>query len=171
MVIADTGEDQITFCSACDYAANVDKTPCHFSDETELVEEGGPLEERVTPEARTVQDVASYLGVDTDRVIKSVFYNVEGKLVVVLVQGDRLVNEIKVMNYLGISILEPADPEEMLNNYGIPMGFAGPVYLRDKTDVTILADSEIKNLSNAVAGANKTDYHYINVNPGEDTSK
>jgi prolyl-tRNA synthetase len=139
MVIADTGEDQITFCSACDYAANVDKTPCHFSDETELVEEGGPLEERVTPEARTVQDVASYLGVDTDRVIKSVFYNVEGKLVVVLVQGDRLVNEIKVMNYLGISILEPADPEEMLNNYGIPMGFAGPVYLRDKTDVTILA--------------------------------
>lgn len=114
MVIADTGEDQITFCSACDYAANVDKTPCHFSDETELVEEGGPLEERVTPEARTVQDVASYLGVDTDRVIKSVFYNVEGKLVVVLVQGDRLVNEIKVMNYLGISILEPADPEEML---------------------------------------------------------
>jgi prolyl-tRNA synthetase len=168
MVIADTGEDQITFCSACDYAANVDKTPCHFSDETELVEEGGPLEERVTPEARTVQDVASYLGVDTDRVIKSVFYNVEGKLVVVLVQGDRLVNEIKVMNYLGISILEPADPEEMLNNYGIPMGFAGPVYLLDKTDVTILADSEIKNLSNAVAGANKTDYHYINVNPGRD---
>jgi prolyl-tRNA synthetase len=165
MVIADTGEDQITFCSACDYAANVDKTPCHFSDETELVEEGGPLEERVTPEARTVQDVASYLGVDTDRVIKSVFYNVEGKLVVVLVQGDRLVNEIKVMNYLGISILEPADPEEMLNNYGIPMGFAGPVYLRDKTDVTILADSEIKNLSNAVAGANKTDYHYILPHP------
>ena len=48
------------------------------------------------------------------------------------------------------------------------MGFAGPVYLRDKTDVTILADSEIKNLSNAVAGANKTDYHYINVNPGRD---
>ena len=52
-----------------------------------IVEEGGPLEERVTPEARTVQDVASYLGVDTDRVIKSVFYNVEGKLVLSWCRG------------------------------------------------------------------------------------
>lgn len=168
MVIADTGEDEITFCSGCDYAANIDKTPCHSSGEGAAVEEERPLEERETPEARTVQDVASYLGVGAAKVIKSLFYNADGKLVVVLVRGDRLVNEIKVKNYLECSMLEPADPDEMRNKYGLPMGFAGPVHLREKADVTILADTEIDNLTNAVAGANKNGYHYVNVNPGRD---
>lgn len=168
MVIADTGEDEITFCSSCNYAANVDKTPCHCSEESRAVEAERPLEEKLTPEARTVQDVASYLGVEAKKVLKSLFYNADGKLVVVLVRGDRLVNEIKVKNYLECSMLEPADPDEMRNKYGLPMGFAGPVHLREKVDVTILADQEIDNLANAVAGANKDGYHYINVNPGRD---
>lgn len=167
MVIADTGEDAINFCSECDYAANMEKTPCHIH-EKELVEEEGPLELVATPEARTVQDVASDLQVNTEQVLKSLFYNVDGKLVVVLVRGDRLVNETKVINYLGANRLDTADSEEMLNNFGIPMGFAGPVGLREKTAVTILGDLEVKCLFNAVAGANKTGYHYINVNPQRD---
>jgi len=93
---------------------------------------------------------------------------VDGKLVVVLVRGDRLVNETKVINYLGANRLDTADSEEMLNNFGIPMGVCWPVGLREKTAVTILGDLEVKCLFNAVAGANKTGYHYINVNPQRD---
>jgi prolyl-tRNA synthetase len=59
MVMADTGEDQITFCSACDYAANMEKTPCHLTGEAKSSEEERPLELAATPEACTVQDVAS----------------------------------------------------------------------------------------------------------------
>lgn len=168
MVIADTGEDELNFCSACGYAANMEKTPCQFNHEMGIAEEEGPLELAATPEARTVQDVASYLHVNTDQVLKSLFYNADGKLVVVLVRGDRSVNETKVINYLGVNMLDTADPEEMQHSFGIPMGFAGPVSLREKTSVMILGDLEVKYLYNAVAGANKTGYHYLNVNPGRD---
>lgn len=168
MVIADQGEDKIAFCSTCDYAANVEKTPCGFTGIRRITEEEMPLELTATPDARTVQDVASYLQLTADKVLKSLFYNVDGELVVVLVRGDRSVNETKVLNYLGAKMLDIADSEEMLNNFGIPMGFAGPVGLREKTSVTILGDLEVKYLYNAVAGANKPGYHYLNVNPGRD---
>lgn len=85
----------------------------------------------------------------------------------VLVRGDRLVNEVKVLNYLNANHLEIADEREM-DDLGIPMGFAGPVGLCDRTAVTILGDMETQHLYNAVAGANKKGYHYINVNPGRD---
>ena len=166
MVIADTGEAEITYCPVCDYAANVEKTPCHYQG-SEQKEEAGPLQLVATPGARTVEDVASYLNLDHTKVLKSLFYKVDGKLVIVLVRGDRLVNEVKVLNFLNANHLEVADEREM-DDLGIPMGFAGPVGLRERTDVTILGDWETKHLYNAVAGANKKEYHYLNVNPGRD---
>lgn len=167
MVLADTGEAELVFCSACDYAANVEKAPCQPQG-IEQQEEVKPLQCVETPATRTVQDVATYLGVNTNQVIKSLFYNVGGNLVIVLVRGDRTVNETKVLNHLGVNTLEMADEGELSNRYDIPMGFAGPIGLKEKMAVTILADDEVKSLSNAVAGANKHDCHYINVNPGRD---
>lgn len=167
MVLADTGEAELVFCSACDYAANVEKAPCQPQG-IEQQEEVKPLQCVETPATRTVQDVATYLGVNTNKVIKSLFYNVGGKLVIVLVRGDRTVNETKVLNHLGVNNLEMADEGELSNRYDIPMGFAGPIGLKEKMAVTILADDEVKLSSNAVAGANKSDCHYINVNPGRD---
>ncbi|HHY39649.1 MAG TPA: proline--tRNA ligase [Syntrophaceticus sp.] len=166
MVIADTGEAELTYCPVCDYASNVEKTPCHYQ-ASEEKEEAGILQLVATPGARTVEDVASYLKLDPTKVLKSLFYKVDGKLIVVLVRGDRLVNEVKVLNYLNATHLEIADEREM-DELGIPMGFAGPVGLRERTAVTILGDLETKDLYNAVAGANQKEYHYINVNPGRD---
>ncbi|HHW28241.1 MAG TPA: proline--tRNA ligase [Syntrophomonadaceae bacterium] len=166
MVIADTGEAELTYCPVCDYASNVEKTPCHDQASAEK-EEAGILQLVATPGARTVEDVAAYLQLDPTKVLKSLFYKVDGKLVVVLVRGDRLVNEVKVLNYLNANHLEIADEREM-DELGIPMGFAGPVGLRERTTVTILGDWETQHLYNAVAGANKKEYHYINVNPGRD---
>jgi prolyl-tRNA synthetase len=168
MVIADQGEDQLLYCSKCNYAANAEKTPCPSDELRKAADEERPLQLAATPEARTVQDVAAYLQLSTDQVLKSLFFNIDGKLVVVLVRGDRSVNETKVLSYLGADKLEIADSEELRNNFGIPMGFAGPVGLQEKTSVTILGDTEVKYLYNAVAGANKSGYHYLNVNPGRD---
>ena len=166
MVIADTGEAELTYCQVCDYASNVEKTPCHYQGSEEK-EEAGILQLEATPGARTVEDVAAYLQLDPTKVLKSLFYKVDGKLVVVLVRGDRLVNEVKVLNYLNANLLEVAVEREM-DDLGIPMGFAGPVGLRERTAVTILGDLETQHLYNAVAGANKKGFHYVNVNPGRD---
>lgn len=165
MVIADTGEAELTYCPVCDYAANVEKTPCFYRGSEE--EAAKTLQLEATPGARTVEDVASCLQVEPTKVLKSLFYIVDGKLVVVLVRGDRMVNEVKVLNFLGANNLETAEESEM-DKLGIPMGFAGPVGLREKTDVTVLGDLETQYLFNAVAGANQRGYHYVNVNPGRD---
>lgn len=166
MVLADTGEEELVFCSLCDYAANTEKAPCRPQGEQE--EEARPLQLVATPAARTVDDLASYLGVDARKILKSLFFDADGEPVVVLVRGDRSVNETKVKNFLMANSLEIADEAELLNRYGVPMGFAGPVGLREKMPVKILGDEEVRALSNAVAGANRVDYHYLNVNPGRD---
>lgn len=166
MVLADTGEEELVFCSLCDYAANTEKAPCRPQGEQE--EEERPLQLVATPAARTVDDLASYLGVDARKILKSLFFDADGEPVVVLVRGDRSVNETKVKNFLMANSLEIADEAELLNRYGVPMGFAGPVGLREKMPVKILGDEEVRALSNAVAGANRVDYHYLNVNPGRD---
>lgn len=167
MVLADTGEEELVFCSLCNYAANTEKAPCRPQGEQEEEEER-PLQLVATPAARSVQDLTDYLQVDARKILKSLFFDADGEPVVVLVRGDRSVNETKVKNFLLANSLEIADEAELLNRYGVPMGFAGPVGLREKMPVKILGDEEIKGLSNAVAGANRADYHYLNVNPGRD---
>ncbi len=167
MVLADTGESEVVFCTSCDYAANVEKAPCDpqiipFEEQPQL------LEMVATPGMRTVKEVADYLGVPSQRLIKTMFYKVDGEYVAVLVRGDRSVNEIKVKNFLGANSVEIASEDEVMEVFGVPLGYAGPVGLREKGKIKIIADHEVKFLVNAVAGANKEDYHYRNVNIGRD---
>ncbi len=83
-----------------------------------------------------------------------------------MVRGDRSVNEIKLKNYLQAIRLEIADEDDVARDFGLPTGFAGPVGLTGR--VRLLADNEVRNLANVVAGANEPDYHYRNVNYGRD---
>jgi prolyl-tRNA synthetase len=164
MVMADTGEAEIVFCTACDYAADIEKAPCPVNDQ------GDPsgadrkqARERVrTPGTRTVREVAEYLDVPTEQVLKILLYLADDKPVAVLIRGDRSLNEIKLKNYLQAIRLEIADETDVAGRFGLPAGFAGPVGLDGR--IRLLADNEIRNLVNAVAGANETDFHYRNVN-------
>ena len=98
--------------------------------------------------------------------LKILLYLADDEPVAVLVRGDRSVNEIKLKNYLQAIRLEIADEDDVARRFGLPTGFAGPVGLTGR--VRLLADNEVRNLANAVAGANEPDYHYRNVNYGRD---
>jgi prolyl-tRNA synthetase len=165
MVMADTGEAEIVFCSACDYAVDVEKAPCPVESQTAPAALQ-PLQRVRTPGTRTVRGVAEYLGIPAEQVLKILMYVTDDEPVAVLVRGDRSLNEIKLKNYLQTNVLEIADEEDIAGRFGLPQGFAGPVGLDVR--VRLLADNEIKNLSNAVAGANEPDFHYRNVNYGRD---
>ena len=172
MVLADSGEASILFCSdeKCDYAANVEKAAAEElgagvtanATETPL-----PLEDVLTPNAHTVDEVAEFLGVTPQRIIKTLLYETEEEVVAVLVRGDRDVNEIKLTNLLGCLHLKLAGAGVVEDVTGAKVGFAGPVGLQK---VKLIADLEIPVMANAVAGANKDDTHTINVNPGRDFS-
>ncbi len=167
MVLADTGEAEIVYCTGCDYAADVEKAPCR-AETKDVCEEMLDTELVATPGARTVREVAEYLNVTPDRIIKTLLYEADGELVAVLVRGDRNVNEIKVKNFLGVNQMEIALENESEERYGLPFGYVGPVGLKEKGVVKILADEEVMYLRNAAVGANRMGFHYRNVNPNRD---
>ncbi|HMM43107.1 MAG TPA: proline--tRNA ligase [Thermomicrobiales bacterium] len=160
MLVADAGEDVLLTCQSCGYAANreVARTTLPLPDETPL-----PAEAVETPNATTIEAVASHLGVGRDRTAKAVFYEADGKLVFVVIRGDRSVNEIKLANLLGAARLAPAS-DDLIRASGAVPGYASPVGLRD---AVVVAD-ESARAPNLVAGANREGYHLVNVNLGRD---
>ncbi|MFB0557233.1 MAG: proline--tRNA ligase [Dehalococcoidia bacterium] len=158
MVITETGEDEIIYCSNCSYAANAEKAQsakARINSEAPL-----PLEEIATPGAKTIEAVASFLGVSTNQTFKAVFYSADGEFVFVVIRGDLEVNETKLRNTLKCSELRLATEGEG-NEAGIVAGFASPVGIKD---VKIVADDSITLGANFIAGANKAGYHFKNAN-------
>ncbi|HIE17281.1 MAG TPA: proline--tRNA ligase [Dehalococcoidia bacterium] len=162
MLIAETGEDEIIYCSSCDYAANAEKAQ---NIKSELKKEDpAPLEEIPTPNIKTIEEVAEFVGVPKSHTLKAVFYSADGKLVFVVIRGDLEVNETKLKNLLKCSELRLATETEV-KAAGLVAGSASPIGIKG---IKIVADDSITLGSNFIAGANKSDTHLRNVNPSRD---
>ena len=165
MALSEVGESNILYCDSCSYAADEEKAVavCTLEDESPMLE----IEEVHTPKQHTIEEVSNFLGVDPSKTVKCVLYkdNQNNELVAAFVRGDREVNEIKLVNALGIAeaFLGFASDDDIksLNTY---YGFIGPVGLNCK----IIIDNEVSKMKNIICGANKYDYHLKNVNYGRD---
>jgi prolyl-tRNA synthetase len=158
MLVAESGEDEIIYCLHCDYAANAEKAISVKSSGHQ--EQLLPFEEVATPGLKTIDEVATFLGVKADQTLKSVFYTADGDLVFVVIRGDLEVNEIKLKNLLKCADLHLATEPET-KAVGLVAGYASAIGLKG---VKIVADDSIKLGSNFVVGANKPDTHMKNVN-------
>ena len=165
MVLADTGEDAIAVCDGCHYAANVERAEIAAAPTPESGDVLKPLTPVETPGRTTVDAVAAYLGVPRQTIVKTLLYEADGQVVGVLVRGDRQVNEAKLAKHLQRTGIRFANRTTIEHRTGGPEGFSGPVGL---TGVPILADHEVRGLSNIVVGANAPDMHYVNANAGRD---
>ncbi len=169
--LADNGESRIVCCDSCDMAATDERAECVDaapSGEAEL-----PLEEVHTPGTKTIEEVASFLGLPKEKTIKALLYetydddmHVNG-YVAAFVRGDREANLIKIINALGIPehAIAFADEAKMSEATGCVGGFTGPMGLKN---CTVIVDSELTGQKNLCAGANREDYHCVNVNYGRD---
>jgi prolyl-tRNA synthetase len=158
MLIAETGEDEIIYCSNCAYAANIEKARSikpKLETKTPL-----PLEELSTPNIKTIEEVANFVGVPASQTLKAVFYSSDTEIVFVVIRGDLDVNETKVKNLLKCSELRLATENEV-KAAGLVAGSASPIGIKG---IKIVADDSINSGSNFVAGANKPDTHLKNVN-------
>lgn len=166
MVLADTGEDTLAVCTACEYAANVERaevtgTPCTRP-------AAAALAEVPTPGAHTIEEVSAFLGVPADMLVKTLLFVADGEPVAALVRGDRELNEVKLKNLLGADSLELATPEQVEAWTGAPVGFAGPVGLHGVKRV--FADTELKGDAGWIVGANKADTHLREVSLTRDAA-
>jgi prolyl-tRNA synthetase len=167
MVIADSGEDAIVSCGACDYGANVEKAECPPPAEGTIgSREAGPARKVPTPGKRTIEEVSSFLRIDPDALIKTLLFETSVGEVAVLVSGVHEVNEVKVKNFLGADWVRLADEARVRSLTGAPSGFAGPVGLSVRT----LADRSVRAIASGATGANEKDFHLLDVVPGRDFS-
>ncbi|WFA07681.1 proline--tRNA ligase [Tissierella sp. Yu-01] len=167
MAMSDVGEGVVAYCDHCDYAATDEKAEVVYNvleDNTEILE----MERVHTPDVKTIDDLNKFLNIDKSKFGKALVYKVAGKPVVAIIPGDRELNEVKLVNYLGVGEheLEIADEETIKEITGANKGFTGPVGL--SKDARLLVDSRITKMKNIVVGGNETDYHLKNVNYGRD---
>ncbi len=169
-VLANSGEDDIFYCNTCDYAANSEKAVSKLTFD-KVEEEEKELTLVDTPDVSSIEDVANFLKVSTDKTIKCMvyksFFEEENTYYVALIRGDYEINEVKLKNISGaVMDLELIEDDEF-ERLGLVKGFSGTHGVKDEKFV-IIADESIRNITNAVVGANIKDKHYINANPERD---
>jgi len=164
MILASSGEDITLSCTGCDYAANVERAETRQPAAAAAPPVAAGGKKVHTPGQTAVEEVSAFLKLTPMDMIKTMIYVGDGEPVVVLIRGDREINEVKVKNHLNVNELELADDDTIEKITNAPKGFAGPVGM---TGVRIMADFTVSGMTNAGTGANEADYHLINVQPGD----
>jgi prolyl-tRNA synthetase len=176
MVYAEAGEDLIASCAACHYAANMDKATSQLPPVENLPGEAAP-ELVHTPGQRTIDDVGSFLKLETVHQVKTMAMmalNEPAKAggepipapVVVLLRGDHMLNMAKLASlFPKAREIRPMHAEEITATFHSPAGYLGPIGLEK---VTVVLDKALEGRRNLVTGANREEYHLRNVTPGRD---
>ncbi|HSB43548.1 MAG TPA: proline--tRNA ligase [Nitrospira sp.] len=164
MVLADTGEATVVYSNQGTYAANVERAEVLPPTEADTSPQR-PLTAISTPQRRTVDEVTRFLKIAPRQLVKTLLYKAEKETIAVLIRGDHDVNEVKLARLLRVTEVELASPEVVKTLTASPLGFAGPVGLRN---VRILADHAVKSMRNFVVGANQADTHYVDANWNRD---
>ena len=164
MVPNENGEDVIVKCRSCDYSANLEKAEPSPLESNDNEVTPGELKEISTPNMTTIKDVSEFLGIESNKMVKTLIYTYDKKNVAVLVRGDHDVNEAKLSKVLSSSEVTLANEGTVVELTNAPVGFAGPIGLK----IQIIADQAVTVLKNCVVGGNKADTHIMNANPDKD---
>jgi prolyl-tRNA synthetase len=169
-VIADTGEDAIVYCPNSDYAANLEAAES-LSLVTKRDAPKEVMKKVSTPEQKRCEDVARFLKISLTQTIKSLVLAVDQEhgpatFFMLLLRGDHELNEIKASKVPGLTAFRFASDEEVKAACHSPVGYLGPVGL--SSNVQIVADRTVANMSDFVCGANEAGYHLTGVNWGRD---
>ena len=160
-----SGEDTIAYSSESSYAANLEMATDEYKPAGRVV-----TDEEVarvsTPDCKTIDEVAAFLGLDESQTIKTLVYMADEAPVVALLVGNDQLNEVKLKNHLAADFFDVASEDEVRQLLGAGFGSLGPVNLPE--GVRIIADRKVQDLANAVVGANEDGYHLTGVNPGRD---
>ncbi len=163
MLLVPSGEDTIIYCDKCGYKANKEVA---VSNVISYKEEPKELKLVETPDQKTIEEVANFLGLPKYKTVKAVFYaDDKDQVYLVMIRGDREVNETRFKKLINSTFIRFADNDEIIKFGAIP-GYASCIGV--KKDLKIFVDKTVLESNNLVAGANKEGYHYINFNFSRD---
>lgn len=167
MATSEAGEGLMAYCDSCDYAATDEKATVVYN-VAEKDEEEQEMEKVLTEDVTTIDGLEEFFNMDKSSFGKALVFSVKEEPVVVVVPGDRELNQTKLENYLGIPShdIEMADDEMIFDITGADKGYTGPVGLKEGTKIVV--DSRITKMKNLIVGGNETDIHLKGVNYGRD---
>ena len=173
MVLADTGEDDLLFCSSCSYAANLERAQCAPASANgvspEFLASLPKPQEVATPGVFSIDDVSKLLGIAKTQFVKTLFYIADSdQPVVCLIRGDHELNEAKLKRALGCEELRLMEEKEYVALCGAPVGFAGPQNLAKRAKeanpkARVIADWMVAGITDGVSGANRKDFHSVHL--------
>ncbi len=160
-VLAESGEDAIAYCPTSGYAANVEKAealPPAFARPaaTEV------MSKVATPGRSTCAEVAELLNLPLARTVKCIMLMAGGRMHMLLLRGDHMLNEIKVAKLPGMNDWRWASDEEIVLATGCRPGYLGPVGIPDA--MPLLCDRSVAVMADFICGANEPDFHLRGVN-------
>ncbi len=151
-----TGEDDVFYCKNCDYSANSNHAVSILNDEETTT--AFDKEEIVdTPDIKTIKELAEFFSVKENNILKSVLYIIDSKPVMVMIRGDKEVEETKLLNAVCGLEIRKATEEEAAAATGSKAGFLSYIGLEDK--IKVLFDLSAKGMKNFIIGANEPDKH------------
>jgi len=157
IILAENGEDTLVYCDKCKYAANYEIASYSIKNKDQEKEKKKKIVH--TPDVKDIKTLEDFLSISSKKIIKTmVLKDKKGNLAAVLLRGDKELNIEKTKKHLGADYDLLGDDDIK----GLNIGFVGPSGL--DTSIKIISDRSIEGIKNAVAGANKKDYHMVNVN-------
>ncbi|HBY87229.1 MAG TPA: proline--tRNA ligase [Colwellia sp.] len=165
-VLADSGEDDIAFSDASDFAANIEKAEA-LAPTGERAAPTQELTKVATPNVKSMDDLVQCLSIDLKTTVKTLLVvgaTAEGEaetVVALVLRGDHQLNEIKAEHLPQVaSPLAFASEEQILAAANCNAGSIGPVGL----NIEVIVDRSAAHLSDFVCGANEDDAHLTGVN-------
>jgi prolyl-tRNA synthetase len=162
MIPAATGENEVAYCEACGYAANIEKATSGIP--ATAAREAGPAPEKfATPGVVTIEALSKApYSVPANRQIKTLVYIADSQPVIILIRGDDQLNETKLMARTGAVAARPATVEEIIPLLGAKPGSLGAV-VKVPADVKVFADVRLRGANGMTTGANEDGFHLNNV--------
>jgi prolyl-tRNA synthetase len=183
MVPAETGENEVAFCEACGYAANIEKATSGIP-KTAAREIGPSVEKFATPGVVTIEALSKEpYKVPANRQIKTLVYIADSKPVIILIRGDDQLNETKLLAKTGAVAARPATMEEIVPLLGVHPGSLGAIAstLKSSAGVSpapdrrdacptleVFADERLQGANGMTTGANEDGFHFRNVSMERD---
>jgi prolyl-tRNA synthetase len=153
-------------CEQCDYAANEQMAESKYKEFNNKDEQQLAKEDVLGEGIIGVEPLADFLKIPVEKTSKTILFNADGKIIAAVIRGDFDVNETKLARILKADTIKLATQKEVKETTGSEVGYAGPLNLNK--DIKVIWDKSTKDRVNFEAGANKTNYHSININFGKD---
>ena len=171
-VLASSGEDDIAFSDSSQFAANVEMAEA-LMPATPRAAASADMDKVHTPDQKTIDAVCEFLGQTQQESLKSLVVlgtaDADGQqpLVMLVLRGDHMLNEIKAEKHPLIAEPLTMAPEERIEaELNTTPGSIGPV----NSAITIIADRAASTMANFTCGANESGYHFTNVNWDRDAN-